>query len=183
MQVTAAFAEADATKLKEKQAATVTWNALSGTTAAAKVSSIDPSATTSNSVVTYGVTLSLDKAPTGTKVGQTVSVSVITGTVDNAIYVNSAAISTVGTRHTVRVMANGQATLTAVEIGLEGDQATQVTSGLTAGQEVVVNTASSTSGSNTGNFPGGGLGGLNGGGGNFGGGGTRGGGGTGTGGR
>ena len=51
------------------------------------------------------------------------------------------------------------------------------------GQEVVVNTASSTSGSNTGNFPGGGLGGLNGGGGNFGGGGTRGGGGTGTGGR
>jgi macrolide-specific efflux system membrane fusion protein len=35
LQVTADFAEADATKLKEKQAATVTWNALSGTTAAA----------------------------------------------------------------------------------------------------------------------------------------------------
>ena len=182
MQVTAAFAEADATKLKEKQAATVTWNALSGTTAAAKVSAIDPSATTSNSVVTYGVTLSLDKVPTGTKVGQTVSVAVTTGTVQNALYVNSAAITSVGNRHTVTVLANGQRTATAVEIGLEGDTATQITSGLTAGQEVVINTASTTSGSGTGNFPGGGLGGLTGGGGNFGGGGNRGGGGTGTGG-
>jgi macrolide-specific efflux system membrane fusion protein len=117
------------------------------------------------------VTLSLDTGPAGTKVGQTVSVAVTTGTVDNAIYVNSAAITSVGSRHTVRVMTNGQATVTAVEVGLEGDTATQITSGLTAGQEVVINTASSTSGSNTGNFPGGGVGGLTGGG-NFGGGGT-----------
>jgi macrolide-specific efflux system membrane fusion protein len=166
LQVTAAFAEADATKLKEKQAATVTWNALSGTEQSAKVVAVDPQATTANNVVTYGVTLSLDKVPTGAKPGQTVSVSVVTGEVTDAIYVNAAALTTVGNRHTVTVLANGVQEVRAVEIGLEGDQATQITSGLTAGEQVVITAASTTTGSNTGGFPGGGglQGGLTGGG-------------------
>jgi macrolide-specific efflux system membrane fusion protein len=163
LEVTADFAEADATKLKEKQAATVTWNALSSTSEPAKVSAIDPSGTSSNSVVTYGVSLSLDKIPAGAKVGQTVSVSVTTGTVQNALFVNSAAITSVGTRHTVTVLSNGQQAARAVEIGLVGDTTTQITSGVQAGEAVVVNTASSTSGSNTGGFGGaGGLGGAGG---------------------
>jgi len=156
MQVTASFAEADATKLKEKQVATVTWNALSGTSQSGKVLTIDPSATTSNNVVTYGVTLSLDKVPTGAKVGQTVSVSVVTGEAQDALFVNSAAITTVGNRHSVTVVTNGQQEARQVEIGLVGDQATQITSGATAGEQVVVNTASTTTGSGTGGFQGGG---------------------------
>ncbi|MBB4762642.1 efflux RND transporter periplasmic adaptor subunit [Amorphoplanes digitatis] len=166
LQVTAAFAEADATRLKEGQAATVTWNALSGTAQTGKVVAVDPQATTANNVVTYGVTLSLDKVPTGAKPGQTVSVAVVTGEVADAVYVNAAAVTTVGNRHTVTVLAGGVQEVRAVEIGLEGDQATQITSGLTAGEQVVVTTASSTSGSGTGGFPGGGLpgGGLTGGG-------------------
>lgn len=179
LQVTAAFAEADATKLKEKQTATVTWNALSGTEQSAKVVAVDPQATTSNNVVTYGVTLSLDKVPTGAKPGQTVSVSVVTGEVADAVYVNAAALTTVGNRHTVTVLANGVQETRSVEIGLEGDQATQITSGLTAGEQVVITTASTTTGSNTQN--GGGLGGLTGGGGAPPGGGFTGGGGTGRG--
>jgi macrolide-specific efflux system membrane fusion protein len=179
MQVSAAFAEADATSLKEKQVADVTWNALSGVTQSAKVTAIDPSATTANSVVTYGVTLSLDKVPAGAKVGQTVSVSVTTGSKEGVVYVNPAALTTVGNRHTVTVVANGVQESRSVEIGLEGDSATEITSGLTAGEQVTVKaTSSSTSGSGAqmGGFPGGG-GGLTGGGGNFGGGGAPGGGG------
>ncbi|WP_433717563.1 efflux RND transporter periplasmic adaptor subunit [Actinoplanes sp. CA-051413] len=164
LQVTAAFAEADATKLKEKQAATVTWNALSGTRQSAKVVAVDPQATTANNVVTYGVTLSLDKVPTGAKPGQTVSVSVVTGEVSDAVYVNAAAVTTVGNRHTVTVLANGVQEVRAVEIGLEGDQATQVTSGLTPGEQVVITTPSTTTGGTTGGFPGGFPGGAPGGG-------------------
>jgi macrolide-specific efflux system membrane fusion protein len=157
MQITAAFAEADATKLKEKQVAAVTWNALSGTTASAEVTAIDPSATTTNSVVTYGVTLTLDKVPTGAKVGQTVSVSVTTGSVENAVYVNAAALTTVGTRHTVTVVADGRQEVREVEIGLVGDEATQVTSGLTVGEQVVLKiTSASTTTGGQGGFPGGG---------------------------
>jgi macrolide-specific efflux system membrane fusion protein len=160
LEVTAAFAEADATKLKEKQAATVTWNALSNTSEPAKVSAIDPSATTSNNVVTYGVTLSLDKIPAGAKVGQTVSVAVTTGTVQNALVVNSAAITSVGNRHTVTVVSNGQQQIRPVEIGLVGDTGTQITSGLQANELVLINTASTGTGSTGGGF--GGLGGAGG---------------------
>ncbi|MEU4694684.1 biotin/lipoyl-binding protein [Actinoplanes sp. NPDC023714] len=173
MQVSAAFAEADATSLKEKQAATVTWNALSGVEQSAKVSAIDPSATTANNVVTYGVTLTLDKVPTGAKVGQTVSVSVTTGSVENAVSVNPAALTTAGNRHSVTVVANGVQETRSVEIGLEGDSATEIKSGLTAGEQVVVKTTSSStggSGNQQGGFPGGGAG-FGGGGGNLGGGG------------
>ncbi|MEV0902005.1 biotin/lipoyl-binding protein [Actinoplanes sp. NPDC049802] len=177
MQVAAGFAEADATSLKEKQAATVTWNALSGVSQSAKVTAIDPSATTSNSVVTYGVTLTLDKVPAGAKVGQTVSVSVTTGSKENVVLVNAAAITTVGRRHTVTVVANGVQETRSVEIGLEGDSATEITSGLTAGEQVVVKTTStSTSGTSQGGMMGGGFGGISGGGGAPPGGGTTGGG-------
>ena len=162
LQVTANFAEADAIKLKVGQVATITWNALTGTVENGTVAAIDPQATTSNNVVTYGVTLSLGRTPAGAKSGQTVSVSVVTGEVRNAIYVNSAAVTTVGNRHTVTVESGGQQQVTPVEIGLKGDTATQILSGVQAGQQVVVAAASSTSGSGTG-FPGAGrLGGFGG---------------------
>ncbi|PRX20803.1 efflux RND transporter periplasmic adaptor subunit [Actinoplanes italicus] len=177
MQVAASFAEADATSLKDGQVATVTWNALSGTSQSARVAAVDPSATTANSVVTYGVTLSLDKVPAGAKVGQTVSVSVTTGSRENVVLVNAAALTTVGNRHTVTVVANGVQETRSVEIGLAGDSATEITSGLAAGEQVVVKTTSTgTSGSQQGGggFPGGGSGfgggGFNGGGGPAGGG-------------
>jgi macrolide-specific efflux system membrane fusion protein len=156
LQVTADFAEADATRLKEKQAATVTWNALSGTSQSARVTAIDPQATTANDVVTYGVTLTLDKVPAGAKPGQTVSVSVVTGTAEDVVYVNSAAVTTAGNRHTVTVLSGVQQQIRTVEIGLEGDQATQIISGAEPGEQVVI-TASASTGGTTGGFPGGGF--------------------------
>jgi membrane fusion protein, macrolide-specific efflux system len=171
LQVSAAFAEADATRLKTGQAATVTWNALSGTVQGGTVAAIDPQATTSNNVVTYGVTVKLGSTPAGAKPGQTVTVAVVTGEARNAIYVNSAAVTTFGNRHTVTVVSGGRQQVEPVEVGLVGDTTTQILSGLRVGQQVLVNLASSTSGSGTG-FPGGGVrigGGLGG----FGGGGAR----------
>src|SRR5688572_25305768 len=55
MQVSASFAEADATKLKPGQAAAITWAALAGATAQGMVASIAPTATTSNNVNSYAV--------------------------------------------------------------------------------------------------------------------------------
>jgi macrolide-specific efflux system membrane fusion protein len=165
LQVDAGFAEADATRLKEKQAATVTWNALSGASRSGRVAAVDPQATTVNDVVTYGVTLTLDKVPAGAKPGQTVSVSVVTGTAQDAVYVNSAAVTTVGNRHTVTVSSGGQQQVRTVEIGLEGDQATQIVSGVEPGEQVVITAASTGAGGATARLPGGGgLGGFPGGG-------------------
>lgn len=180
LSVTAQFAEADATELKAKQAATVTWNALDGVQEGAKVAAIDPQATSSSSgtssgtssgqsagdSVTYGVTLTLDKVPTGAKPGQTVSVAVVTGEVDDAVLVVPQAVTTAGRRHTVTVLNGAAQEVRPVEIGLEGDSATQITSGLAAGERVVLRETTTTGTQQSGGQfrGGGGLGGLTGGG-------------------
>ncbi|BCJ60700.1 hypothetical protein Jiend_41220 [Micromonospora endophytica] len=136
----------------------MTWNALADATATATLTSIDPNATSSNNVVTYGVVFSLDSLPEGVRSGQTVEVSVEVGRAEDVTYVNSAALTSVGNRHTVTVLENGQQVTRAVEVGLTGDQAVEITSGLTVGEQVVINT-STTGGSGSqsgGGFPGGG---------------------------
>ncbi|MEU4563236.1 efflux RND transporter periplasmic adaptor subunit [Actinoplanes sp. NPDC023936] len=160
LQVTAAFSEADATELKEGQSATITWNALQGAETTGQVVAVDPAATTTNSVVTYGVTVSLPNPPAGAKPGQTVTVAVITGNVENVVSVNSAAVTTTGNRHTVTVLGTNNALETRqVQVGLKGDDAYQITSGLTAGERVVIPTSATTSTSaTTGRTGGGGLG-------------------------
>ncbi|WP_410808882.1 efflux RND transporter periplasmic adaptor subunit [Micromonospora sp. 067-2] len=185
LQVTAGFAEADATRLKDGQAATVTWNALEGAQADGKVVAVDPQATTANNVVTYGVTVSVDQLPAGARPGQTVRVTVVTGTARDVLLVNSAAISGSGDRRSATVVTGAGQETRRVAVGLAGDQAYEVTSGLTEGERVVLPTGTTTGSTGGGGFPGGnfpggnfrGGGGLPGGGG-FPGGGTRG--GTGT---
>ncbi|BEL08010.1 HlyD family efflux transporter periplasmic adaptor subunit [Actinoplanes sichuanensis] len=163
LQITAAFSEADATELKEGQSATIVWNALQNAETTGTVVAVDPTATSENSVVTYGVTVSLPNPPDGAKPGQTVTVSVVTGSVENAVMVNSAAVTTIGNRHSVTVLDSaGRQEVRQVQVGLEGDDAAQITSGLASGERVVVPTSTTTTTTTTdmrggGNgFPGGG---------------------------
>jgi membrane fusion protein, macrolide-specific efflux system len=166
--MTADIAEADIADVKEGQAATITFPALTDTTASATVTAIAPTATASNSVVTYATTITLDEVPEGLRLGQTSEVSIVIEATDgDVLYVPSAAITT-GTdgTSTVDVVGDdGTTTTTTVTTGLVGDQGTEITSGLTAGQTIVIGTISTTdtgtSGSTigTGGFPGGGTGG------------------------
>ncbi|WP_229073486.1 efflux RND transporter periplasmic adaptor subunit [Actinoplanes sp. DH11] len=139
LQVTAAFSEADATELKAGQSATVTWTALRGAEATGQVVAVDPTATSRNDVVTYRVAVSLPNPPEDAKPGQTVTVSVITGNVEKAVQVDAAAVSAVRDGHTVTVLGGDRKReIREVEVGLEGDEAYQITSGLTAGERVIV---------------------------------------------
>jgi macrolide-specific efflux system membrane fusion protein len=139
LQITAAFSEADATELTEGQTATITWNALDGAETMGRVIAVDPTATSEKNVVTYGVTVSLPTPPKGARPGQTVTVSVITGNVENAVLVNSAAVTRTGGRHMVTVLGGaGRPETREVQVGLEGDDAYQITSGLVAGERVIV---------------------------------------------
>jgi macrolide-specific efflux system membrane fusion protein len=173
MQVSAPFAEADATKLKVDQAATVTWAALSGARTTGKIATISPTATTQNSVNSYAVTVSLDSLPAGVRIGQTVTVGVTVAQADDAVRVPAAALRGTGQRHTVDVVsADGKHETRQVEVGVQGDQFVEITSGLEPGEQVALSLPSSTGTGTTGRSGGGfsGGGGLQGGGGNRGGG-------------
>lgn len=165
LQVTAYFAEADATRLTTGQAAAITWDALANGTATGKVASISPTATTVSGVNSYQVTIGLDSVPAGTRIGQTVTAVVTVARVDNAVRVPAAAVTTAGGFSFVQLVgANGTTQRVRVTLGITGNSFDQVTSGLTAGQEVAVTIQTSGTGtSGTGRlFGGGGLGGVGG---------------------
>jgi macrolide-specific efflux system membrane fusion protein len=165
MQVSASFAEADATALKAGQAADVTWTALTGATATGTVATIAPTATTGNSVNSYAVTVKLTNLPTGIRIGQTVTVVVTTGSAQNVLRVPTAALKSAGGKHTVTVVDGNTEKAVIVGVGIEGGSFTEITSGLTVGQRVLLATSSGNSStSDTNGFTGGGLGGFTGGG-------------------
>ena len=164
-EVVANFSETDAAKIKPGQAATITVDALPNKQLAAHVVSIDTTETVVSNVVTYGVTLVLDRTTPALKPGMTVSAAVIVSKRDGVLHVPNAAVRTAGGASTVTVVnAKGDQTQRSVTIGIVGDDATEIVSGLKEGDKVVVSSAAaltSTSGTGFGNRSGGGLGGAN----------------------
>jgi macrolide-specific efflux system membrane fusion protein len=156
LEVTGEFTEADTTKLKTGQAANITFDALSGVTATGKVSAIDVSPTTTSNVVQYGVTVTLTTRPSSVRIGQTATVVVSTGSKSNVLYVASAAVKTAGGQSSVTVMQNGKPVVKTVQIGLVGDSGTEIKSGLSQGDQVVIASAGPGSTSTTVRIPGGG---------------------------
>jgi uncharacterized membrane protein YgcG len=139
MTMTVSFSESDVNKLKVGQAATVTPDALSGVQLGAHVTSISPVGTTSNNVVSYQATLTLDQTDSSVKPGMSATASVITSQAQG-VNVPNAAVTGSGSLGTVTVMHNGKQTTQQVVVGLRGDSRTQIVSGLTAGDQVVIKT-------------------------------------------
>lgn len=167
--VSASIAEADIALVAKGQSATISFPALDDVTAAAKVTTVAPTATASNSVVTYATTITLSKIPDGLRLGQTAEIAITTeSSADDALYVPTAAITT-GTdgTSTVKVVGDDDVTTSVtVETGVVGDDGTEITSGLTAGQTVVLGTvaaATTTDSGTTNQQGGGGTGGFGGG--------------------
>jgi HlyD family secretion protein len=137
--VEAEFSEADVANVAVGQPATVTLADHPGLTYEAKVTEIDPAGTTSSALVRYGVELDFTKAPSDLLLGQSAVAAVVTASAPNTLYVPSAALSNVqGSTATVTVRADGSDPTRTVGLGLAGGQGTQIISGLTAGDVVVV---------------------------------------------
>ncbi|GAA1014358.1 macrolide-specific efflux protein MacA [Acrocarpospora pleiomorpha] len=146
LRIVGQFTEADVTRLKVGQAATVTFDALTGVSASGKVTVIDPQPQTNNNVVQYAATVSLSEVPSTVRLGQTASVQVIVETVDDVLTLPSALITTAGGQSSVTLLNNGQQVRTRVEVGVKGDAATEIVSGLKEGDQVVRPTTTTTTG-------------------------------------
>ena len=70
--------------------------------------------------------------------GAVASVALVTSSAQGVLAVPTSAVHTNGNRHTVEVLDKGKLTEVTVGVGTVGDTWTQVTSGLTAGQLVVL---------------------------------------------
>jgi len=169
LDVTVGFTETDAPNVHVGQSATITLAALPSDTFNGHVIELDTDSTLVSNVVTYNALVSFDTAPAAVKPGMTASVNVVLAKRDNVITLPTSAVSTTGTSESVTVKpVHGSDTTRTITIGLRGDSAVEITSGLSVGDQVVITTAATTGG--TGGFGGaggfgGGLGGLGGGGG------------------
>lgn len=106
---------------------------LPGTVAAIPVAP-DPSSSTT----TYRVVIRLDDPHAAVGIGSTGSVSITTAQVPTTLAVPTSAVTTLGDQHTVTVFDGTTTSTTRVQIGAIGATWTQVTSGVTAGQQVVL---------------------------------------------
>jgi macrolide-specific efflux system membrane fusion protein len=146
LQVKVGFAEIDAVKVVTGQPATVTLSALTGTQLTGNVVGVDPTATVVSNVVTYSAIISIAGPPATLKPGMTAAVTVQVASHPNVLQVPTAAIQTQGGASFVNVDESGKPVLTPVTTGLQGDSSTEITSGLTAGQQLLVSTGTASTG-------------------------------------
>lgn len=139
-EVRARFSEADTAKIRPGQPAKVEFESL-GEQLTARVVRIDPIETVVANVVTYTVTLLLDKKLEEIKPGMTGNVDVIINQKQNVLRLPVTAINPRNGRATVEVLEDdGTLESRQVTTGLKGDDDVEITSGLAEGEKVVVTT-------------------------------------------
>jgi len=154
LQVTAGFSESDVAKVAVGQGASIAFTALPNTTGVAKVASVALLPTTSSGATTYNVTFQLIGKIAGLKPGMTATATVTVADSPNAIGVPARAVTTRGGTSFVNVVTTvkGKQVETAktVLVGIIGDSADEILSGLKEGDLValpsVTSSASSLSG-------------------------------------
>jgi HlyD family secretion protein len=139
-EVVVPFEESDAVKIKRNQRVDLTFDSVPGLTKQGTVVSISPSGASIQDVTNYYATIVLnDGGDDRLRDGQTVQAGVVVGQVNNALVVPNSALQQGGQTGLVTVLdPDGTQRQVQVQLGARGDETTEILSGLTEGQEVVV---------------------------------------------
>lgn len=144
MNVEARLNEVDAGKVQLDQKVTVTSKVVGKTSIQGSVAQIAPEAAAQPSAQgtaspTVGVKISLAKIPTGLKPGSTVNISIIVANKKGVLAVPLEALFQEGSRNYVYRIQGGSLRKTEVQVGIGDDINQEITSGLKAGDLVVLN--------------------------------------------
>jgi RND family efflux transporter MFP subunit len=155
LQVDAYVDETDIGKVKLGQPANVTVDAFPNHTYHGKVVKIASGSTVQEGVVTYDVTISINDRRRQLKPDMTSEVTILTGQLNNVVIVPSVAVNVGVGGSTVSVVSivDGKKKITQVPVQTGGTDGlnTQIVSGLTSGQTIVL--ASADTGSSGGHGP------------------------------
>lgn len=149
--------EVDAAKLKLGQKATLTFDAIDGLTLTGTVAEIDPVGTVSQGVVSYALQIAFDTQNPQVKPGMTVNANIQIAVAQDVLAAPSSAVKTINGQSYVLAFdppltstgtSAGVASATApvqipVTTGISDNSNIEITSGLTAGQQIVASTRSS----------------------------------------
>ncbi len=146
--------EVDVAKIKVGQKATLTFDAVDGLTMTGVVSEVDTVGTVTQGVVTYNVKIVFDTEDSRIKPGMSVSTAIITEIKQDVLVVPNSAIKSKGNTQYVEVFdtkleadTTGQGVPSAVlprqanvVVGISDDTSSEITSGLSEGEQIVVRT-------------------------------------------
>jgi len=131
--------EADIAKLRQGQVATVTVDAAGpGTRLTGKVTALDPVATISQGVPVYGVDVTIDLTDPAVRPGMSGTAAVIIASQQGVLTVPNLAIRTVSGQRQLQVMRGGQPEDAQVTFGISNETVTEIKSGLSEGDTVVI---------------------------------------------
>jgi macrolide-specific efflux system membrane fusion protein len=136
--ISVSLSEIDVTKIKAGERATITFDALPNQTFTGKVLGIDTTGTVSSGVTSYPATIALDSENDKILPNMSVSANIITSVKDNVLLVPAGAVTTRGTQSIVYTKKNGQIQSVDVTIGDSDGTNTEITSGLSEGDSVLV---------------------------------------------
>jgi RND family efflux transporter MFP subunit len=152
-QVEVAVSELDVEQIAVDQEVTLTLDALPDQMFVGRVADVAFMGSSNQGVITYPVTVVLDDPDPALRPGMTTAVSIVVERHEGVVIVPNRAIQVSGGQRVVRVLYQGQEISVPVTLGLVGDTASEIAEGaLQEGDEVVLNTSSS---SQTSSFVGG----------------------------
>lgn len=137
-EVVVPFEESDAIRVSPDQRVDVRFDAIPDLTLPGNVVAVSPSASALSGVISYYVTVGLSQSDPRLRNGQTAQASVVTSELRDVLAVPNSAIRRQGGRTQVTVQRFDGQQVVDITPGVVGDTYTQVLSGLSAGDEVVV---------------------------------------------
>ncbi len=137
--------EIDIPKLKLYAAATITIDAIKGKTFDGKITKIDQIGTNTSGVISYGVYFSINNPDQGLRGAMSGNVDIETEKHENVLTVANSAIKPYQNGKAVQILppaGSKSKTLVyvPVQVGLKGTDRTEITNGLTEGQQVILTT-------------------------------------------
>lgn len=155
LHIDVSVSEADSSNVKVGQTATVTLDSAPGQPVTGNVERINPTATTTSNVTAFVVRIALTSPPANVRPGATATVQITTNTRQNVLTVPSRAVQTVNGQPAVTVFYRNSTFLVPVQTGLSDGRNTEVISGVSEGDVVVLPRAGTTT--TGGGAPGGGA--------------------------
>ena len=138
LRIDATVDESDIGKVAVGQAVQITFDSLPTVRFSGKVSAVAPSATVTQGVVSYLVSVQFDPGNRTVPAGMTANVSIVIEQRENTLYLPNRAVRTVNRVRGVEVQTPTGSEFRPVTVGLSNDQNTEILSGVQEGDTVVV---------------------------------------------
>ncbi len=149
LQVKIGIDQADIANVAAGQAVTISLDAIPDKDFGGNIVSIDPIPTNNQNVITYTVYASVISPDTRVRLGMSANVRLDMGKKENVLIVPNLAVKTVDGQRSVTRIVNGKQVDTKVTVGISDDKNTEIKSGLSEGDKVIVGSISLTSSSDS----------------------------------